>query len=200
MAFRLNLSPAQLARIAAERAFAQRCFSASDVELGRIILKLATDMRRLHPETFAWERRGDGYAGALVWELAPEIARRLGVPDFHRGRRPYACAGDDDLTLRIFTCNAIFGARGTVLRDPGSGGEPEAWSLLQREPCNGNPLAIGLDRVAAPTEDPNDALAMRIAEVSQNRGFPRQTSWSPAMDGRPKHRGVEHEPELRVWM
>jgi hypothetical protein len=203
MAFRIRLTPEQKAKIAAERAFAEACFAANDIDLGRAILKLATDIRDGYPEEFSWERRGDGYSGALVWEIAPEIARRLGVADFRRGKRPYACAGDDDLTLRIFACNAIFGSRRTILKADGSREDPEAWSLLQREPCNGNPLAIGLDRVAPPTEDPNDGLARRIAEVSQTRGFPRQTAWSPAMDGTRRvvdaetQAGVAGELELR---
>jgi hypothetical protein len=192
MAFRLNLTPAQRARIQSERAFARDCYAADDIWLGRAILKLVTDIRDAYPDQFSWDRRCDGYSGALVWEIAPEIARRLGVLDFARGRRPYACQSEGELALRVFTCNAIFGSRRTLLRADGSREDPPAWSLLQREPANGNPLAIGLDRVAPPTEDRNDQLALRIAEVSQTRGFPRQTAWSPAMDG--SRRVAETEP------
>lgn len=183
MAFRLNLTPAQRARIQTERTFARACYAADDIWLGRAILKLATDIRNAYPEEFPSGRPGDGYSGALVWEIAPEIARRLGVLDFARGRQPYACQNESELGLRVLTCNAIFGSRRTLLGADGSREHPLAWSLLQREPANGNPLAIGLDRVAQPTEDPNDQLARRIAEVSQTRGFPRQMAWSPAMDG-----------------
>jgi hypothetical protein len=183
MAFRFDLTPAQRAHILAERRFARTCFTASDLELGRTILRLATDIREGYPDQFAWERRGDSYGGSLVWELAPEVARRLGVVDFRRGRRPYGCAGESALSLRIFVHNAIFGSRHGIQLPDGSAVDPDSWSLLQREPANGNPLAIGLDRVAPPTEDPSDQLARRIAEVSQTRGFDRQTAWSPAMDG-----------------
>ncbi len=195
MAFRLNLSPAQRARILAERTFAHACFAASDPELGRAILKLAVDIREAYPDQFAYERRCDGYGGALVWELAPEVARRLGVVDFRRGRRPYGCAREDALSLRIYVHNAIFGSRHVIHLADGSPTDPEAWSLLQREPANGNPLAIGLDRIAPPTEDPSDQLARRIAEVSQTRGFPRQTAWSPAMDGMRQITETEAQPE-----
>jgi hypothetical protein len=119
MAFKLNLTPAQRARIQAERSFAQACYAADDIWLGRAILKLATDIRDAYPNLFPWERRGDGYSGALVWEIAPEIARRLGVLDFARGRRPYACQNEGELALRVFTCNAIFGSRRSILRDEG---------------------------------------------------------------------------------
>jgi hypothetical protein len=194
MAFRLNLTPAQRAKIEAERAFAHDCYAADDIELGQMILKLSTDIRDAYPEEFAWGRSGDGYSGVLVWEVAPEIARRLGVFDFARGRRAYACQHDEDLAFRILTCNAIFGSRRTILRADGSSEDPPAWSLLQREPANGNPLAIGLDRVLPPTEDPHDQLARRIAEISQTRGFARQTAWSPGMDGTRRAASPGEEP------
>lgn len=184
MAFKLNLSPAQRERIASERSYVHVCFAVDDTELGQMLLKLAVGLRDGYPAEY-----GDSGAGqdtcslALVWEVVPEIARRLGVVDFRRGKRPYACQNDDDFRLRSRACDVIFGSHSRVLGADGILVDPPSLSLLKREPCNGNPVVIGLDRVAPPQDDRSDHLAWRIAEVSQTRGFPRQLAWSPAMDG-----------------
>lgn len=198
MAFKLNLSPALRERIALERAYAHSCFAADDIDLGRMILKLAVDLREGYPAEFDMGDDRGNYSSALVWEIAPEIARRLGVVDFRRGKRPYACHDSDDHGLRSFACNAIFGSSRKVLSPSGSWEDPPALSLLQREPCNGNPLVIGLDRVAPPYDDPVDHLAWRIAEVSQTRGFPRQIAWSPAMEGTRHVAEPVEEPSLSL--
>lgn len=182
----IPLTEAQRERVARESAEACACHAASDIELGRRLIKLAQSVRKAFPENLPAEPAEHARCGSmLVWEVAPEIARRLGAPDFERGRRPYSLRDADPDDLRGIAAGSIFGSRVFLVLSDGKTADPFAWSMLRREPCNGNPVVIGLDRVAPPTNDRRDMLAMRLLEVSRARGHDPVMSWSPDLNAPP---------------
>ena len=61
---------------------------------------------------------------------------------------------------------------------------PACWSLLTRAPCNGNPVAIALDRLCDPDlNNRDDRMVRGMLEICQTRGLPMQgvdrAKWSP---------------------
>jgi hypothetical protein len=183
MAFRFPLGQGGQERIKRELQEAIACNDASDEVLARLLLSLATVVRDELPARFQWREPGDGYDGAFVWEIIPEIARRLGIEDASRQARPYALREVNESDLRSYAAYAILNAHPHL---PGaSAAALEAWRKLLREPANGNVVAIALDRIAAPAPDAQDPLALRLREVSVVRGFAETAIWRPELNGEP---------------
>lgn len=180
MAFKIPLGSSHRHEIQLEQSAADASYAMSDAELGRTLLELAMRLREKLPARFHWSTSGDGYDGALVWEVIPEVCRRLGVSDMARRSRPYALRNADDATLRNYAGHAILGCSPELLG--GDSVARSAWRQLLREPANGNVLAIALDRTAVPTEGPGDPLARRIEEISSRRGFDAITTWRPELN------------------
>ncbi|MDO9179322.1 MAG: hypothetical protein Q7U16_13545 [Agitococcus sp.] len=114
------------------------------------------------------------YAACLIYEVIPEISRRLGV----LGPLPLK-QGDEILRaktayqLRLLTGNCLHNISDFHL--PG-------WDLLTHDPVNGNPVVYAIDRLCPGVlGDKEDILVTRMTEVARYRNVAYNGAWTPAI-------------------
>lgn len=183
--FRRFLSPESIRRIERERTELARIHALEDRWLGEEILRLARRARSENPGLLA-DPRGTSYSPNFVWQVIPEIARRLGAkpglneatnPDFSRA---------DDRRLREITGHYLANSslRYGMDRQIDRGDEITAIALLEHEACNGNPVAMAIDRICPPApqgETQNDPLARSIWSVGRYLDGVQVGAWSPGV-------------------
>lgn len=161
-----------------------RLFHLSDRFLGRAIIGTARTARSFREDGFAHHAvpLQLRHAAALVWDIGPEIARRLGETDIRPGeiRTQVRAASDGDLRHWTWRClqrtATIF-----IAPDSDHGGSFDAWKLLLNDPSNGNPLFVALDRLAPPENTQDDICARYIAARDRSRGWGNgRTMWAPS--------------------
>jgi hypothetical protein len=162
-----------------------RLFHLSDRFLARAIVGTARSARSVRKDGFAHHSvpRELRHAAALVLDIAPEIARRLGESDIRPGEiRPQVRrVSDADLRFWTWTCLQKT-ACGFVAS--ANGDRHEAWNLLLHDPSEGNPLFIALDRMAPPENAREDICARYIAARDRGRGWENgRTMWTPSCEG-----------------
>lgn len=167
--FKSLLSPAGRARLDFETAEINRMYALSDCLLAGEILKLARELQE--PVRAAGWAPGDNvYDPVFIWQVIPEIAKRLGATVFRDDERTdpeITGAGNALLRLRAGYCIVNCGT--VELRG----------SLLTHDTCNGNVVAFALDRLEAPGAD--DLIGKHIINIAQNRNVPSDGRWTPAM-------------------
>lgn len=183
--FRKMMTPEQIQYGDRMEAELTRLFSLSDVELGEEILRLARATREKFPEhTKRAMPHGDTYTTALFWDIAPELAKRLGAPGVDETIRPdVSSKSDAELRIWVGSCVNNTGwspALGTSDRYMDASLCP--WEMLTHTPVNGNPLAMAIDRLApVTTVELNDSLAASMREVSGFVGFEEPLlMWRPS--------------------
>lgn len=122
----------------------------------------------------------------LLWEIAPEIAYRLGETGARAG---------SSLGLATAGCKHLRAAAGFALvalsmDPPHIGGQ--AWRRLTRPLTDGNPLAIALDRVAPAGPGSTDLAARHLWSVSRAAGLGTVLEWTPELGA--ALRGDEADP------
>lgn len=185
MDFKIHLSPEARRKLDAQRAELARLYQLPDRWLAEALLRLARKVRSGAAELFV--ERDRCYETALVWNVIPEIAKRLGKLNdtaFMRGER-------DDWELRRLDNKALRVTVGAYIKNTSQfylerkGSIPEdvksAWELISHEAVNGNPIVIALDRVAPPSLplDPDDHLANQMYAINIQRGNPTEAVWRP---------------------
>ncbi|MBY3150972.1 hypothetical protein HFO56_00820 [Rhizobium laguerreae] len=163
----------------------ERLFHLSDRFLGRAIVGTARSARSVRQDRFAHHSvpRELRHAAALVWDIGPEIARRLGESDIRPGeiRTQVRRVSDPDLRFWTWTCLQKTASAFVVSAD---GDGHEAWRLLLHDPSEGNPLFIALDRLAPPENTHDDICARYIAARDRGRGGDSgRTMWTPSREG-----------------
>jgi hypothetical protein len=122
------------------------------------------------------------YNNYFLQSVIPELARRLGETQFELDEKNAADPLLINATDEEFRRNAA-----NVLRHQDLGfkyghktDEINSCYLLSCEPCNGNPVAIALDRIYPANELSEDWIAKMILEVGRSR-FDRNdiSMWSP---------------------
>lgn len=177
------LSPPLRAELAIRRAELNRLYALPDIWLASAILKLCREARLNHPDIAPW---GDTYDSKLVWFLGPEISRRLGL------RR--STAAECDPQLQALTAVELRVLAGSVLLNSSCHRSGSAWWLLTHDPCNGNPIAMAVDRITPPPlQNRDDPLSRRISEVQSIRGLPLTGRWHPGAMASSTHREYIHE-------
>lgn len=183
--FRRFLSPESIRRIERERTELARIHSLEDRWLGEEILRLARRARSENPGLLA-DPRGTSYSPNFVWQVIPEIARRLGAkPGLNEATNP-DITRSDDRRLREITGHYLANSslRYGMDRQIDRGEEITAIALLEHEACNGNPVAMAIDRICPPApegETRNDPLARSIWSVGRYLDGVQVGAWSPAV-------------------
>ena len=161
-----------------------RLYHLPDRFLGRAIVGTVRSARLARYDAFSHHRVPPElrYAAALVWDVGPEIARRLGERDFRSGEIRPQVRGVSDANLRFWTWTC-FQKTASAFVGTETGG-CDVWRLLLNDPSDGNPLFVALDRIAPP-ESEHDECARYIAARNRNRGWgDGRTMWSPDEGGR----------------
>jgi hypothetical protein len=117
---------------------------------------------------------------ALLFEVIPEIAARLGETAFLQGERSDRVRGMDGRELRLFLSAVL--KRDPVICQilaayPLRG--CNSYSIIANDASNGNPVVFGIDRFAEPDIENLDRLAWEVYIVSGNRGHDCAFGWRP---------------------
>lgn len=188
------LSANSRACIDASRVTMARLHALPDRFLGRELLRLARAARTqvLVTDAYMADPQYGTYNVALLWHVLPEMAARLGETSFELNERkdPWMAAktGADfrECVSSYITHNDL----GHRYGYKGDQAEPNPCYLLGHEPCNGNPIAIALDRLCPPFDTSADDAARRIREAGRCR-FGNDAvvnAWSPAFQDYPRSR------------
>ncbi len=206
MAFKIEklLSPAARDRLHATRNEMARLHVLPDRWLGQEILRLARAARAVHPDALG-SPGGMVYGVDLVWHIAPEAARRLGVTSLlpnESGKAEYRMASPEEFRCLLgqFIVHSGLDRMDMVRRrDAGTSDQesrPGPGEMLCHLPCNGNPLAMAADRLCDPPPpgaDKDDEIARSLREISVRRGFAETPYWSPALQ-----KPFEPQPEPAI--
>ncbi len=184
--FEKLLSADQIACIEATHQTKIRLYGLPDRFLARELIRLARQARQIAiaaGDSFVKETTYPTYNATLLWSLIPELAYRLGETDFLPNERA-------DADLRAADTPTLRWSAATILRncdlDRRYGYDqkstPNACLLVAHNACNGNPVAMAIDRLCPPTSEANDPLAQHIREVGRCRfGLNTNISvWTPA--------------------
>lgn len=170
--------------------------------LARAILLCARYAREIHPQGLSrgGASRQARYAATLAWDIAPEIARRLG----ETALSPFESRADfrrvDNVALRTMTWACYQHSTERLGGDP-AGTAPDGgidpWLLLRHDPAEGNPLYIALDRFAPPGNAYDDTCARYISATWRQKGRgDGVTMWNPC-GGRPVTAGPDDADAIR---
>lgn len=184
MAFKLVLSPELREKIDAEAREIERIYGLPDRWLAEELLRL---VRAVRSRTEYASRRPDSdtYNSTLLWDVIPEVARRLG------GRLGLNESADADIrrsegeAFRNFVSICITNVSTGYLSEASRGELLDPVSILFHSFYNGNPVAIALDRVVPPAPDSGDFLAKEMFTVSERRGHEPAPSWRPEFQETP---------------
>ncbi|MCV9963778.1 hypothetical protein OIU34_18030 [Pararhizobium sp. BT-229] len=164
----------------------ERLFYLSDRFLGRAIIGAARAARSIRGDGFAHHRvpRELRHAAALVWDIGPEIARRLGETDIRPAEIRPQVRAVSDANLRFWTWRCFQKTTIAFLEPAADTGRHSAWKLLLNDPSDGNPLFVALDRLAPPQNAQDDICARYIAARDRIRGSgDGRAMWSPGGQG-----------------
>jgi hypothetical protein len=159
-----------------------RIYALTDRFLGRALLALCREARRMHPGALARAPTSGSDLGVfLVWDIGPEIAARLGETVFHPQERrdTVRLASIADLRHWAWLCLTHTGPFvGEMDSVPMAG---DSWNVIRRDVADGNPVFIALDRLARPVtfDTHGDPAAARVATARLSRGLAPALSWMP---------------------
>lgn len=151
----------------------ERLYGLSNRWLAQALLTLSRTARRAAPALRPDDTRLDS---RLVWDITPEIARRLGATRFLplEAHADFAQMSLRNLRSRLAECLCFTGqyrASGT------------AWALLTLPAEKGNVVAFALDRLCAMTDyvpdDSDDLLCRSVATACLLQQKPLSTAWRP---------------------
>lgn len=180
------LPPEVAARIERSKARVERLYGLPDRWLGREIAGIARRIRASVPELASPASEGDAYTKHVLWDVVPEIARRLGEPllpneSSDAGLRR---AGEVELRRDVSTC--LYNISSVRLMRVVPEALQDDLHMLLLDAANGNPVTVALDRLAPPGPESDDRIARHLREVSASRRHDPTSSWHP---------GLQHEPE-----
>lgn len=179
----------------AKTAEIDRLYALPDRWLARELVTLARYVRSCEPQYCVMNR---GHA-TLLFECIPEIASRLGETSFQSCERSAGFRSMDGGRLREATAALLSPDRVLNKR---MAAVPvrniNVYSLLFNDPCNGSPIAFGLDRIASPDFGCPDPIAAEVYFVADRRGHAADFEWRPefAIDALPEDWYAA--PEVRV--
>lgn len=161
--------------VRSDHAETERFFRLPDLWMGADLLRFSRRMRSLLPDEIAGpacctvERR-------MLWDIIPAISARLGISNFLPNEAlAMSLRGLDTFDFRHETTAVLTG----LPKHPGYDA-PHGWSLVTRDVCKGNILAIALDR-AAPPAVASDWIAATIDKACNDRGIPARLTWMPEL-------------------
>lgn len=190
MAFKIRdlLTPQQRLRLDRTRDELARIHGLPDRWLAEELLRLARATRQAHPDKLA-DPHGVTYEPNFVWQVVPEVARRLGATRLLPNEATSADVKTvSDAELRrmvgVYLQNTVLD-RWDLKKDSDTPGPGE---ILGHNLANGNPVAMAADRLAPAPEaghDRDDWIARHTREISRRRGHEETPYWSPELQGSP---------------
>lgn len=171
----------------------KRLYGLNDRWLAEELLRLVRRVRQEHPDKLG-TRGFDPFDKWLVWDVAPEVARRLGARNLLAAESlDWRVRAADGPKLRgiVGCCFALCSMRVLVDVSP----HPTAAYLLSCDVADGNPVSMAWDRLcpAPPVgEDSGDIVARRLRAVSRERGLDETAEWSPRLQHwKPEHDAMD---------
>lgn len=163
-------------RLDQEHALLQALYGKKTPDLASRVLLLAYEARaycRFEPDSPV-------YDADLLWHGIPELADRLGVHVVTSMEQSdeWSKLTNAEFRTRLGACLLNTSREPTVFPE-GASRNPLCWSLLVHTPCNGNPVAIAMDRLCPPDLDNrDDPLVRHMLEIGARRGQ-SGAMWSP---------------------
>ena len=142
--------------------------------MGADLLRKARSIRANMPDDICGPGAGT-IESRLIWEIIPELAHRLGTPHIVIGEASSCLRGLDAFDLRLVVTQALNGLPKAPEYDC-----HENWSLITRDVCSGNIVAIALDRVAPPSIA-GDWISASIDRVCNDLGIQARLAWEPQL-------------------
>jgi hypothetical protein len=171
---------AQAERMAREAA---RLHGLGDRFLARALLSLARGARSLHSADLARPPLDRSrYPVFMVWEVAPEIAARLGETSFEPLERKADLSAADGAALREWAWYCVTRSPSLASKADARVRAYDPWDMLRHDVANGNPMMIALDRLYPPPEGPISSLdppARHVYMARMSRGLLPAAVWSP---------------------
>lgn len=161
----------------------RRIYALPDRWLAEELLRLARHCRNEFPERLKAVDRNANYECSLVWDVVPEISKRLGSRSLtlNEASDPMV-TGCDNSVLREYAgiCLRFSALANWVDITHGA----SAAALLVRPVWLGNPVAIALDRLAPPDVGTphQDLITRQMREWSRANGLIEMQSWRPDAD------------------
>lgn len=180
------LPPEVAARLERSRIRVERLYALPDRWLGREIAGMARRVRASVPELASPAAEGDGYSKHMLWDVVPEIARRLGEPLLPNESADVGLRTAGEIELRRDVSTIMSNVSSVRLMQLVPEDLQDDLHMLLLDAVNGNPVAVALDRVAPPGPDADDRIARHVREVSGNRGHEPTSSWHPALQRAPE--------------
>ncbi|MDE4914116.1 hypothetical protein PQI07_25940 [Methylobacterium sp. 092160098-2] len=175
------LSPEQQARLERKAATLARMHALPDRWLGRELAQLARRLRGSVPELASPVLDTDGYTKHLLWDVVPELARRLGEPLEHNESKDIWLRTAEGEELRRDVANCLLNTSAIWLMRIVPEERQDDLAVLMNEAANGSPVALALDRLVPPGHDSTDRLAASLREVSRARGHEAMPAWHPGL-------------------
>lgn len=161
----------------------RRIYALPDRWLAEELLRLARHCREEFAQRLKAVDRNANYECSFVWDVVPEISKRLGSRSLtlHEASDPMV-AGCDNSVLREYAGICL---RFSALADwVDITKAASATALLVRPVWIGNPVAIALDRLAPPDigTPHRDLITRQMREWSRANGLSEIQSWRPDAD------------------
>jgi len=159
-----------------------RIYHLSDRWLAEELLRLARRCREEYPRRLKEVDRNASYESSLVWDVVPEVAKRLGSRSLMmvEASDPKIVACDTAI-LREYAgiCIKFSNLKSWIA----TADRTSAASLLVRDFCSGNPIAIALDRLQPANEEDQaqDIIAREMREWSRKNCVEEVCSWRPGL-------------------
>jgi len=184
------IAPELRSRIEAERNEILRIYALPDRWLAAELLRLTRSIREA--TSYAERPETDTYNSTVLWDVIPEIARRLGATIQQNESTNWRFRSLEGEKFREYVAVCIANVGTGYLKDArlSTGIDPVA--ILFREVANGNPIIIGLDRLVPPGNNSIDHAARHIREISRTRGHEVVSSWSPMLNNEPEPAEAPH--------
>lgn len=173
------LPPEVAARLERSKVRVDRLYGLPDRWLGRELAGIARRIRASVPEFASPASEGDGYSKHVLWDVVPEIARRLGEPLLPNESSDAGLRRAGEAELRRDVSNCMYNLSSIRLMQVVPEELQDDLHMLLLDAANGNPVVVALDRIAPPGPDADDRLARHLREVSRARGHVPTSSWNP---------------------
>lgn len=188
MAFKF-ITPESRSRVETLSREMKRFHGLTDRWLGEELLRLAREARRLAVRLGNPARQD--YDVNFVWQVVPELARRLGAGPLHLNEATdsFTCQRDDRAfrnLIGVYLQNiSLFRLGCEVSIQRGDRAAVSALDILGHEFVNGNPVEMAISRLVGPApanDDQSDWLARHCREVGQYRASLAHGVWQPEPD------------------
>lgn len=166
--FVFPLSAEARVRIEQDRREAQRLYGLGNAWLAATLLAAAREAQAASPERAPGECT---YDARLIWEIVPELARRLGVVKLTTNEIDWEIRELSDYELRV--------RAGHTLKNISYSTAP-GWRLLTRDIAHGNAIVYAVDRLCpGRMGDREDPIVRNLTELAACRCRPYSGVWTP---------------------